>query len=105
MNPRAKPFVLAVTLFVFRSVVANSSALAGEEAQSAPAQSGTESVSTNGKKKLDAEERNRWLGAGVRLGLFPPIFSALELTLRPVDHLSFSAFGMYLPAGGGPGKG
>jgi hypothetical protein len=103
MNPGAKSCVLAVTLFVFRSVVAHSSALAGEEAQSAPTRA--ENLSADGKQKLAAAERDRWFGAGIRLGLFPPVFSALELTVRPIDHLSFSAFGMYLPTSGGLGKG
>src|SRR5712692_3812076 len=47
----------------------------------------------------------RWFSAGVRFGIFPPVLTALDLTIRPQNHFAFSAYGIYLPNGVGLGNG
>lgn len=42
-----------------------------------------------------------WFSAGVRFGIFPPVLTALEVSLRPVDHIAFSAYGIFFSHNGG----
>src|SRR5215831_8889618 len=50
-------------------------------------------------------ERARPFAAGVRFGLFPPILTAVEFTVRPINHLAFNVYGIYLPGAAGPAIG
>jgi hypothetical protein len=45
--------------------------------------------------------KTSWFSAGVRFGIFPPVLTALEVSLRPVDHIAFSAYGIFLSHDGG----
>jgi len=55
------------------------------------------------KKGLSAlsPSETSWFSAGVRFGIFPPVLTALEVSLRPVDHIAVSAYGIFISRDGG----
>lgn len=45
------------------------------------------------------------IAIGAKAGLIPPVFSVVEVVVRPAPKLALGAFGLWLPAGVGPGNG
>jgi hypothetical protein len=98
MKRTARLLFVGLVALAPRSVVADASntvSTPGSEPDHAP----------NGAAVVKGEsEANRehvsLVSAGLRMGLFPPAFTALEISLRPVNHLAMSAYGMYLGGDG-----
>jgi hypothetical protein len=80
------------------SVVADASNTAATSA-SEPDQTPVPAAVTKGESEV-GEDRVSLVSAGLRAGLFLPIFTALEISFRPVNQLAMSAYGIYLGGDG-----
>src|SRR5215471_9586885 len=98
MKHSARFLLLGLAALAPRSVVADVSQTAANAA-SEPDRAPDAAAVTKGESEA-REERVSLVSAGLRVGLFPPILTAVEISFRPVNHLAMSAYGMYLGGDG-----
>lgn len=100
MKHTAQFLMVGVTLLPLRLAIGDSSGgLAEQETESAD--SALASPEDQAKQSALNLLGDRRLAVGARFGLFPPMFSALEVTVRLLRHFALSAYGLYLPDGVG----
>src|SRR5215813_11353650 len=97
MKHSARFLLLGLAALAPRSVVADASNTAATPA-SEPDRAPDAAAVTKGEP--EGGDRVSIVSAGLRAGIFPPIFTALEISFRPVNQLAMSAYGMYLGGDG-----
>jgi hypothetical protein len=98
LQQAAKFFSVGLAVLAARSVLADVSetvATPGSEPRSAP----QIASAANGQAEAQLRE-DLPFAAGVRFGLFPPVLTALEISLRPANHIAMSAYGIFLGGDG-----
>src|SRR5215813_9399789 len=97
MKHSARFLLLGLAALAPRSVVADASNTAATPA-SEPDRAPDAAAVTKGEP--EGGDRVSIVSAGLRAGIFPPIFTALEISFRPVNQLAMSAYGMLLGCNG-----